>query len=603
MSRIILAVILLLAAMVPSAAQVKRVALVIGMNNYQHLSSLINPVPDAKAIAAGLKAHGFEVSEYYNLDRADLLDALEKFKREADGAEVALVYYAGHGMEVDGKNVLAPTDMEVSCENKAALRSVALEQLFDAASPAPQQIVLLDACRNNPFPQCPKRGISGSGFRGLSLVGEADRTLLIANATLSGNLAADGEPGAHSPFATALIKNFNEYPRAYFGDLLNMTAADVRVASRGEQIPEITARGGSPRICLDVTGCGDTGVAVSPEGTVTDPGAIADARSMLQQLGYLGDASRGQGEDLLNDAIKRFQEKAGLSADGKLTPTVLAVLRATKVAGPPIPGKTGLLPPVAPSATEQEAGSTFKDCETCPDMVSVPAGRFAMGSGKAEKGRQKSEEPQHEVTVSTPLAIGKYEVTFDEWEACALEGGCSNYRPQDGGWGRGRRPVIYVSYEDAKAYVEWLRQKTGKPYRLLAEAEWEFAARGGTSTPYAAGETLAPTQANFDASSGAGRGPVEYKGTTLEVGTFPPNPYGLYDMEGNVFEWVEDCWNPTHAGAPSDASPRGGDCARRVAKGGAWYYEADFARAAARMSFPKGSRLNVIGFRVARPLE
>src|SRR6185295_5468689 len=269
-------------------------------------------------------------------------------------------------------------------------------------------------------------------------------------------------------------------------------------------------------------GCGNTGVAISPKGMVTDPGAIADARSMLQQLSYLGDASRGQGEDLLSDAIKRFQEKAGLTADGKLTPTVLAVLRATKVAGLPIPGKTGLLPPVAPSATEHEAGSSFKDCETCPDIVSVPAGHFVMGSGKAEKGRQRSEEPQHEVTVPTPLAIGKYEVTFDEWEACALEGGCANYRPQDSGWGRARRPVIYVSYDDAKSYIEWLRQKSGKPYRLLSEAEWEFAARGGTSTPYAAGETLAPAQANFDASNLPGtRKQGTYQSTTVEVGTFP----------------------------------------------------------------------------------
>ena len=215
MSRFLLALALLLAALVPSAGQAKRVALIIGMSDYQHLSSLINPVPDARAIVAELKSHGFEVSEYYNLDRADLLDALEKFKREATGAEVALVYYAGHGMEVDGKNVLAPTDMEIECQNKTALRSVAPEQLFDASSPAPQQIVLLDACRNNPFPQCPTRGASGSGFRGLSLVGEADRTLLIANATLSGNLAADGDPGAHSPFASALIRNLNEHPRLY----------------------------------------------------------------------------------------------------------------------------------------------------------------------------------------------------------------------------------------------------------------------------------------------------------------------------------------------------------------------------------------------------
>ena len=138
-----------------------------------------------------------------------------------------------------------------------------------------------------------------------------------------------------------------------------------------------------------------------------------------------------------------------------------------------------------------------------------------------------------------------------------------------------------------------------------SEAEWEFAARGGTSTPFAAGETLAPTQANFDASNAARQqaSKAAIEGKTVEVGTFPANPYGLHDMEGNVFEWVEDCWNPTHAGAPADASPRGGDCSRRVAKGGAWYYEAEFARPSARMSFPKGSRLNVIGFRVARPLE
>ncbi len=129
---------------------------------------------------------------------------------------------------------------------------------------------------------------------------------------------------------------------------------------------------------------------------------------------------------------------------------------------------------------------------------------------------------------------------------------------------------------------------------LLSEAEWEYAARGGTNTPFAGGENLAPTQANFDASLFAGnKGRGTYEGKTVEAGSFPANPYGLEDMEGNVFEWTEDCWNPSHSGAPADASPRGGDCARRVAKGGAWYYEAEFARPASRMNFPKGSRLNV----------
>ena len=166
MSRFLLALALLLAALVPSAGQAKRVALIIGMSDYQHLSSLINPVPDAKAIAAELKSHGFEVSEYYNLDRADLLDALEKFKREATGAEVALVYYAGHGMEVDGKNVLAPTDMEIECQNKTALRSVALEQLFDASSPAPQQIVCSMLAATIRFPNVRRAARQARDFAG-----------------------------------------------------------------------------------------------------------------------------------------------------------------------------------------------------------------------------------------------------------------------------------------------------------------------------------------------------------------------------------------------------------------------------------------------------
>jgi formylglycine-generating enzyme required for sulfatase activity len=609
MVRCFAATLLILASsLAPAAAAEKRVALVLGIGEYQHLSTLDNPVRDAKAIAASLKAHGFAVSDYYNLDRADLLDALETFKLEAAEAEVALIYYAGHGMEVGRKNIIAPTDMEIECGNKTTLRAVELDQLFDAASEAPAQIVLLDACRNDPFPQCPTRGSdTGGGFRGLSRVTEEDRSLLIANATLSGKLAADGESGQHSPFAKALLANFQQYPRTPIRDLLDLTAKEVRVATLGSQVPEITTQGGAPQVCLDVTGCGMPAPSLSAEGTIDDPNAIADARAILAQLGFASDASRGEGPADLADAIKRFQARAGLPEDGKLTPTLLTILRVSKtqVAALPTPPKPGAaVPGLATGPLEHDVGATFKDCDSCPEMVVVPAGRFLMGAAKAEKGHQPAEEPQREVVVPAPFAVSKTEVTFDEWETCGLEGGCTHSRPEDSGWGRGQRPVIYVSYDDAKSYVEWLRQKTGKAYRLLSEAEWEFAARGGTSTPFAGGDTLAPTQANFDASSlTTNKRPGDYQGTTVEVGTFPPNPYGLHDMEGNVFEWVEDCWNKTHAGAPADTSPRGGDCTRRVAKGGAWYYEADFARPSARISFPKGARHNVIGFRVARPLE
>ena len=288
------ALVLMLAAILPASAEGKRVALVIGMGQYQHLSRLENPVPDAKAIAAELRAHGFEVSEHYDLDRADLLDALETFKRQAAGADVALVYYAGHGMEIEGKNVVAPTDMEVECENKTTLRSVELDQLFAAAGPAPQQIVLLDACRNNPFPQCPTRGVnSGSGFRGFSRQTEEDRSLLIANATLSGQLAADGDSGDHSPFAKSLLKNFDANPHLFMRDVLELTAKDVRVASRGAQVPEITTRGGSPHVCLDAAGCGEAPISLPAEGVLKDEAALDETRAILQQLGFISATSRG----------------------------------------------------------------------------------------------------------------------------------------------------------------------------------------------------------------------------------------------------------------------------------------------------------------------
>lgn len=235
---ILLLLIVAVVAWTPSAFAAKRVALVIGISDYQSLAKLNNPVPDAKAIAASLKSHGFEVTEYYDLPRAELLDALEEFTSVTDEASVALVYYAGHGLEMAGKNVLAPKDMEIDCEKKTPKRALDLDQLFSAVAGAPQQIVLLDACRNDPFPQCPKRSIGGgSGFRGFTRVGAEDRSLLIANSTLGGQLAADGSPGEHSPFAKALLTRFSTDASSYLRDLLEQAGGDVQKASHGARCP------------------------------------------------------------------------------------------------------------------------------------------------------------------------------------------------------------------------------------------------------------------------------------------------------------------------------------------------------------------------------
>ncbi len=207
-------------------------------------------------------------------------------------------------------------------------------------------------------------------------------------------------------------------------------------------------------------------------------------------------------------------------------------------------------------------GDEFRDCEGCPLMVVVPAGSFLMGAPTSEEGRTDDEGPQHTVTIDEPFAVGKYEVTFDEWDACVADGGCSE-KPHDQGWGRGDRPVINVSSNNAKEYVDWLKKKTGKLYHLPSEAQWEYAARAGTSTPFWTGPTISTDQANYDGSYTYGPGQKgEYRKRTTPVDTFAANPWGLHDMHGNVWEWVEDCWNESYSGAPKDGSPLGcsGDC-------------------------------------------
>jgi hypothetical protein len=268
------ALLLLVAALVlaPAAAWAdRRVALVIGIGAYRTLSPLANPVPDAEAIAGALRGQGYEVSEHYDLTRGDLLNALEDFQRAAEGADVALVYYAGHGMEVGGENILAPVDTEVTCEPRAARRSVEVEELFEALGRAKNQVVLLDACRDDPFPQCATRGArAGSGFRGLQRVVEPETSLVIANATLPGQLAADGAAGEHSPFAAALLARFASDAAAPLRDMLDRAARDVRRETGGSQVPEITTQGGAPDICL-AAGCSATPPTTSPPPVVEAP--------------------------------------------------------------------------------------------------------------------------------------------------------------------------------------------------------------------------------------------------------------------------------------------------------------------------------------------
>ena len=251
----------------------------------------------------------------------------------------------------------------------------------------------------------------------------------------------------------------------------------------------------------------------------------------------------------------------------------------------------------AKEAERSRPGRRFRDCAECPQMVVIPAGSFMMGSLESEEGRDDDEGPAHRVEIREAFAAGAYEVTREEWDACVAAGGCAGYRPADRGWGRGKRPVIHVSWKDAQAYVEWLSGKTGEKYRLLSEAEWEYAARGGSRTRYSFGDDISRSQANYDFNGSNGLK------KTVPVGSYGANGYGLYDMHGNLWEWVQDCWNDHYGGAPADGRAwESGNCSRRVLRGGSWLSLPRLLRSANRSRFGSGIRIYDYGFRVARTL-
>jgi formylglycine-generating enzyme required for sulfatase activity len=280
----------------------------------------------------------------------------------------------------------------------------------------------------------------------------------------------------------------------------------------------------------------------------------------------------------------------------------------------------------APAKTEW-----FKDCPTCPEMVAVPTGQFMMGSPENEPEREiwreGTESPQHKVTIGRPLAVGRFAVTRGEYAAFVQETGraiddkCWSY--EDGkleersgrsfrnpGFAQDdRHPVVCVNWDDANGYAAWLSKKTGKSYRLLSEAEREYVTRAGTTTPFWWGTSITPRQANYDGSVEPYKGggsKDEYRKHTLPVDSFEPNPWGLYQVHGNVSDWTEDCpsSNVTYQGAPTDGSARTlGNCGLRVLRGGSWRSVPQGLRSASRDWGPTDIRYSCFGFRLARTLN
>jgi len=275
-----------------------------------------------------------------------------------------------------------------------------------------------------------------------------------------------------------------------------------------------------------------------------------------------------------------------------------------------------------PLTRSYNPGDTFKDCDDCPEMVVVPSGRFMMGSPKSENERYKDEGPRHEVTIANKFAVGQFEVTRAQFSTFVNETGhdvgnkCSSYAK--GKWKEhsnrsyekpgfhqdDTHPVVCVNWDDAKAYVRWLSRKTKKKYRLLSEAEWEYVARANTETPFWWGKSISRSQANYSDNpiyngyTGKDRKP------TVPVDSFEANDFGLYNVHGNVLEWVEDCWHESYHGSPKDGRAwiKGGECSKRVLRGGSWYSNPDYLRLANRFRLKSDIRIDDLGFRVSRTL-
>ena len=553
-----------------------RVALVVGNGTYAAIGALPNPGNDAADMASALGRLGFDVTTVRDADLAGMNESLRLFARASAGADVAVVFYAGHGLEVDGVNYLVPVDARLERDTDVSYEALALDRVLQATSGAALRVVILDACRNNPLARSMQRtGAARSVSRGS--FGELDEALLgeetlVAYAAAAGTTAADGD-GRNSPYTTALL-SYLEQPLE-LSALFRRVRAQVLEATDGEQRPHEYG---------SLLGEHYLGGASGP-GTVT----VADGLSATV---------RAQQENLFWQSIVNSTDASDFEAYLRQFPAgTFRSLATNRLAA--LRGGSGDAPgsrPAADRPARRDAGEVFRDCPTCPELVVVPAGRFRMG---CVSGRdcQDDERPVHEVEVAS-FALGVYEVTFEEYDRFARV--TNRDRPNDRGWGRGGRPVINVSWEDATAYAAWLSAETGEAYRLPSESEWEYAARAGSTTRYAWGDDIGRNRANCDGCRSQWD-----DDRTAPAGSFAANAWGLHDIHGNVWEWTEDCSHENYARAPRDGSAwtRGGNCGRRVLRGGSWYVDPRLLRSANRHRLAAELRYMHVGFRVARTLD
>ena len=483
LARLSVAAVLVLVASASGALADGRVALVIGNSTYAHAGRLPNAENDATDMAAALRRLGFEVTTELDTDFAGLNGALRAFSRRSSGADVSLVFYAGHGMELDGVNHLLPVDARLEHDTDVRYETATLDDVLAATTGATLQVVILDACRDNPLARSIERtGAQRSiGRMGRGSFAELNEDLLgnqtlVAYAARAGTTAADGR-GRNSPYTAALLEHL-EQPLE-IGMLFRRVRTSVLEATGGRQEPH------------DYHSL--QGVEHYLSGRPPPPPPPPPERESLFWQSVLQ-----------MDTVAAYEEYEREYLNGSFVG--LSRIRRAALSGDVDPPTVEETTPasVDPGRTYAD-GELFRDCAECPEMVVLAGGGLAMG---------------------------RYEVTVGEYRAFVSATGGTG----DDGW-RGhdfflqtdRHPVVSVSWDDAQAYVSWLSRRTGATYRLPSDAEWERAAAGWE-------RAVAESQPICSTYGGTGNS------GTCAVGSYDPNGAGLSDMVGNVWEWTSDCW-------------------------------------------------------------
>jgi formylglycine-generating enzyme required for sulfatase activity len=656
---------LLLAMITLQPAHAARQALVIGNDNYTSVAKLQKAGNDATAMARELKAAGFAVQLHRDLNYRAMVRAVENFAGGIKGGDEVVVFFAGHGVQIKNGGYLLPTDIEATSESEVEKTAYELNALTDKLSEAKAafSLVMVDACRDNPLKT---RGRSVGNTRGLSAI-EPPKGQMVVYSASKGQQALDRlndkDANPNSVFTREFIARMKR-PGVKIEELVREVQDAVEALAgtiQHEQRPAIynEARG-------NFYFFGPTTVQVAPPVAVR-PEPVAPSPRPGQVAGLsLADLEREEstrkewaawqakmkadfdktaqftgGADLQVKAWERFLLAWAQDNPQSQEDEGLRELAQVRLAGV----RQAALQPARPVAQSISvmAGQTIKDCADCPEMVMIPAGSFEMGSPDVEKHRASdgSEGPIHKVTIGYSFALGKHELTRGEfarfvsassykteaersqgcraWDGKAWTYNSSKNWRNPGFTQADNHPVVCVSWNDAQAYLAWLNEKVpGKAFRLPSEAEWEYAARAGQGAKrFPWGDYLNDSQICSFANGMDATGKAKVPGETWTAascsdgyaytapsGSFKANAFGLYDMHGNAWEWVQDNWHENYKGAPADGSAwvSGGDQARRVLRGGAWYNYPGDLRSAIRDHIAPDIRFNFNGLRIARTL-